>query len=106
MRLLLTVGAGLALTIPPVWAHSACPGGSVTGTVRDSTRASIAGASVTLEDGQAQTSGADGRFVFACVTKGAHTVSVAADGFATEQVTITAPHGAAVDLALRPAAVQ
>jgi Carboxypeptidase regulatory-like domain len=106
MRLLLAVGAGLALAIPHVSAQSVCPGGSVTGTVRDSTRASIGGASVTLEDGQAQTSGGDGRFVFACVAKGTHTVSVAADGFASEQVAIMVPQSAAVDLGLRPAAVQ
>src|SRR5512145_2938856 len=60
--------------------------GSITGIVRDSQQAVIAGAKVTLID-QAQgssrtlTSGSDGAFVFTPVQPGTYTVAIEAPGF-------------------------
>ena len=66
----------------------------LSGTVRDSTQALLPGAVLTLDTSRSATSGADGSFRFACVPSGPHRLSIAAEGFATADLTVTLPHGA------------
>ena len=84
----------------------ACHGTALAGTVRDSTLALIPGAVVTLDGGLQTTSGADGRFSFACVEAGTHKLSASAEGFAKSETSASAPHAAALALTLQPEEVQ
>jgi hypothetical protein len=60
-----------------------CSNGSpLTGLVRDTTGATVAQAAITLEDGTATQTGADGRFQFHCVSAAAHHLHVVAASFA------------------------
>src|SRR5215469_4665711 len=95
-----------ALAIPYAFAQTACSGTAITGVVRDSDLALIPGASLTLDSTEVQTSGADGRFRFSCVTEGRHTLSANMAGFAKRDLPFTAPHAAALDLILHPEVVE
>jgi Carboxypeptidase regulatory-like domain len=95
-----------AFALPHAWAQTTCLGTTIAGTVHDSTRAVIPGATLTLDGGQDQTSGADGAFAFLCVAGGSHHLTAAAAGFAQRAVTLTAPHAGGVDLMLQPEAVE
>src|ERR1035441_9921302 len=71
-------------------AHGQIVGGTISGTVREATGASLAGATVTvrqLEPGATRelTTGADGRFYAPSVPVGAYSVLVTHDGFAQQQ---------------------
>ncbi len=103
MKTRLLSAAGAALLLPCAMAQTACT--ALTGTVRDKTLAVIPGAAVTLDGTQEAVSGADGRYRFACVNDGAHEVGALAAGFARRVATVTAPHGAALDVLLEPETV-
>lgn len=86
-----------------------CPGAresSVAGTVRDSTLALIPGATLTLDGTRTATSGSDGRFRFPCVVSGPHHLAASAEGFAGDDLAITAPNAKDIQLILQPASVQ
>ena len=90
-------------------AQTACHGPhqtTVTGFVRDSTQALIPGAALTLDRARTITSGADGRFSFACVPDGSHQLSAAAEGFATAMIAVKAPHAVDLEVVLQPGSVQ
>lgn len=79
---------------------------ALTGTVRDSTQALIPGATVTLDGGQHTVSGSDGRFRFACVRGGSHTLLATAEGFAEHEVSVSLPSGNEFKVLLEPASVR
>ena len=93
----------LLLAAAPVAAQD-CTGGPVQGVVRDSMSALVPGATVSLDGKTQQTSGPDGRFTFACVPAGKHTVSAAFDGFAPSTLELRLPRTADVVLSLLPSA--
>ena len=98
----------LALAIPHAFAETAepaCHGSALTGTVRDTTQALIPGASVAVDGGASVQSGSDGRYRFACLSNGAHTLTVAMPGFTTKEIAVKVPHGA-LDVLLAPAEVE
>jgi hypothetical protein len=70
-------------------AQTACT--PLTGMVHDSSAALIPGATLTLEDGRTQISGADGRYLFPCVASGTHSMAVHRDGFADAQLSFKSP---------------
>ncbi len=78
----------------------------LSGDVEDSTHALIPGALVQVDGGRKVTSGPDGRFHLACVTAGSHTLRVSADGFASKDLKVTAPHAAALSLVMLPETTQ
>jgi hypothetical protein len=88
-RTLLVVFATLAITFLLTGTGRAqSDTGRVTGTVTDSSGALIPGAAVTLTNTatgviQTATSGNDGNYSFAAITRGNYTVSVTATGFQT-----------------------
>ena len=82
--------------------QTACHGARLSGVVRDSTRALIPGATVTLDQAQTATSASDGTFVFRCVDAGPHHLSAAAPGFAKRDLPLKSPHPDALDLILQP----
>ena len=61
------------------------------GQVVDSTGALVPGADVTLDGGAKVQSGPDGRFIYRCVARGKHTVTVARDGFAPLSANVMLP---------------
>jgi hypothetical protein len=80
--------AVLPLLVLSVAAHAQIVGGSISGLVKDSTGASLAGATVTvrqIETGATRilTTNGDGRFYAPSVPVGDYLVSVAHDGFET-----------------------
>ncbi len=89
-------------------------GGSISGTVHESTGASLDGAAVTvrqIETGATRilTTGADGRFFAPSIPVGAYTVSVSHDGFATQVrtgISLTVGQSLQLDFVLGVAAVQ
>ena len=99
--------SGLAL-------HAQIVGGSISGTVREATGASLGGASVTVvqtETGATRklVTGSDGRFFAPSVPVGRYSVSVAHDGFATQErsgFSLTVGQSLQVDFVLGVAAVQ
>ncbi len=80
-----------ACALPHAFAQTACHGTSLTGVVRDTTRALIPGATLTLDADQSEASGSDGTFVFRCVDPGPHHLSVSAQGFTPRDLSLTAP---------------
>ena len=61
---------------------AACTSGSpLTGAVHDTTGASVANATVVLDNGTAVQTGENGRFQLGCVTPGAHRLHVEAESF-------------------------
>ena len=104
MKLFSTVAAVAAL-MPLCASHAfsqtACHGTAITGVVRDSTQALIPGAKVVLDGKSTATSGTDGAFRFACVSDGAHKLTIAADGFAKKDLTVRAPEAQGVSVALK-----
>ena len=85
--------------------HAQIVGGSISGTVRDTSGAAVAGATVTVrqnETGASRilSSNADGRFYAPSVPVGNYVVSVAHDGFQTDQRSgISLAIGQSIDLA-------
>ena len=100
MKKSLAAASVLALALMEMHAQTPCHGTNVSGTVRDSSLALIAGAQVTLDGSSLKTSGSDGHFAFACVEGGKHTISATSQGFARGVVTVTAPHAQPVELVL------
>jgi hypothetical protein len=88
-------------------------GGTISGTVREATGASLSGAAVTvrqIETGATRslTTGADGRFYAPSIPVGAYTVSVSHDGFATQVrtgISLTVGQSQQLDFVLGIAAV-
>lgn len=89
----------LAVLSAPVALHAQAPCFNLTGVVADATAAVIPSATVTLDGTVTRTSGQDGRFTLACVSRGSHTLTVAYSGFATATIQVTAPR--AGDLSVR-----
>jgi hypothetical protein len=95
-------------------AHGQIVGGTISGTVREATGASLEGATVTvrqLETGAMRelTTGADGRFFAPSVPVGAYSVLVTHDGFAQQQrngITLTIGQSLWLDIVLGVATVQ
>ena len=95
-------------------AHGQIVGGTISGTVREATGASLEGATVTvrqLETGATRelTTGADGRFYAPSVPVGAYSVLVTHDGFAQQQrngITLTIGQSLWLDIVLGVATVQ
>lgn len=106
MKLLVAAAWIAALALPHVQAQTACPGTTLTGIVHDSTFALIPGATLTLDGRQGETSGPDGQFRFLCVAGGPHRLSVAAQGFARQSLSIVMPHTGPMNLVLRPEEVE
>lgn len=95
--------------VVPAIAQKACSNAKETplnGTVRDSTLALIPGATVQLDGGKTATSGADGRYGFACVAPGSHHLFTSYPGFSSSDVTLSTPHPKPADIVLQLAAVQ
>jgi outer membrane receptor protein involved in Fe transport len=97
------------LVILPAALSAAGPqaGSPIQGTVRDSTGAVVADAEVTLVSGTTKANtktDANGRFNFPSVESG--TISVTANGFASEQISWSSPRGlrSPLDVVLRPSA--
>ena len=65
-------------------------GAPLAGAVHDATGATVAEATVSLEDGTTTQTGTDGRFRMACVPDGAHTVHVSAESFAAFDLALPA----------------
>ena len=86
----------------------ACVSGSpMTGLVRDATGASVAEAVVTLENGSATRTSADGRFRYACVPAGPHHLRVLAESFAAVEVDLSAVHRQGdIAVVMRPQAIE
>jgi hypothetical protein len=95
--------ATVMLLIPDAFAQKACV--PLTGVVRDSTQALVPGATVTLDGKQHVVSKSDGEFGFACVAGGKHNLSIKADGFSEESVSLNAPLAKMATVILRPEAV-
>ena len=98
------IAAFAALAASCAYGQAACKGSALTGVVRDSTQALIPGAKVTLDGGAAQISGSDGRFRFGCVADGTHNLAAGADGFASKEVPVKTPRGAAIEMELQAGA--
>jgi hypothetical protein len=107
MRYLLAAAAMAALTQTCVSAQTTnpCRGVTLAGTVRDSTAALIPDATLAL-NGRIQHSGGDGRYQFACVSDGSHHLTVTASGFEQRTLNITLPRAGALDVVLKPQAVE
>lgn len=103
---LLAAAAFAALSLPYGLAQSPCRGSALTGFVRDSTLAVIAGAAVSLDGAAPVATDPEGRFRLTCVTAGDHRVAVSAEGFARTEVPATAPRAGALDLVLKLEEVQ
>ena len=84
-------------------AQSACTGAALSGVVRDTTAALLPGAAVSVDGGTPVQSGPDGRFLLPCVSAGAHTLEVQADGFASVALKMKSPVGKPLELTLTPA---
>ena len=108
----LVLGA-LAAAIAPA-AYAQIVGGSISGTVREATGASLEGASVSvvqIETGATRklVTGSDGRFFAPSVPVGRYSVSVAHEGFARQErsgITLTVGQSLQVDFVLGVEAVQ
>lgn len=101
----LVIGLSLILSASSAHAQQA-----LSGVVRDSSGAVVAGATVIVrQPGQAferiVISGRDGRFTVSPVAAGTYTVEAVAAGFAPAQAAATVPATATVELTLTPAAV-
>jgi hypothetical protein len=90
-----------ALALPHAFAETSCQGSPLSGTVRDATQALVPGATVMLDGRSRVVSRADGGFQFACVANGKHQVTANADGFASLDEPVTAPHAGDVRLVLK-----
>src|SRR5580698_159282 len=91
-----------ACALPHAFAQTACHGAKLSGVVRDSTRALIPGAAITLDQAQSVTSASDGTFVFSCVDAGPHHLLATAEGFAQRDLSLKSPHPETIDLILQP----
>ncbi len=76
-------------------------GATIKGVVKDPAGQPVAGATVTIDDGRAFTTGADGTFVFEAPA-GRHVLRVVRAGFQSDALTIDTANTAAVEIDLRP----
>jgi hypothetical protein len=107
MKILCVIAASLAALAPfCLHAESVCNGSPLTGTVLDATGAIISGASVSLDNGKAVTSGSDGRFRFACENPGEHHLRITAESFAAKNLAIDLPLRKPLNAVLQPEEVQ
>jgi hypothetical protein len=108
MKRCLAVVAAVVCAVAPLKLHAQtpCNGTRVSGVVRDSTQALIPGAAVKLDGATVQISGSDGRYAFACVAGGRHTIAATSEGFARREVTFSVPHPQSLDVTLVPATVE
>jgi len=84
-----------------------CPNASpLIGTVLDSTDALIPGATLSLDGANNATSDSAGKFRFPCVPIGPHHLSASAKGFALNDLAITTPHDAPLNIVLQLATVE
>jgi Carboxypeptidase regulatory-like domain len=90
-----------AFALPHSLAQTACRGTILAGTVRDTTLALVPGATLSLNGSRNEISGSDGRFRFPCVSDGSHRLYVTAEGFATLDLSLTAPHTGQMNLVLK-----
>ncbi len=110
MKQLWKVAAGVAALTPSFALAQrnpspVCSGSALSGVVRDSTEALVAGAEVKL-DGMKRRSAADGGYSFPCVAAGRHELKVSAPGFAERVLTMTLPHPGMTDVILKPAPIE
>ena len=103
MKIAVQIAGALLIALPHAFAQKACA--PLTGVVRDSTQALVPGATVTLDTGSSAASGSDGQFRFACVAAGRHKLSIKAEGFSAESVSIAAPLSKPAAIVLRPETV-
>lgn len=104
----------ITLFFAGIVAHAQVVGGTISGSVRETTGATLTGATVIVrqvETGAARrlTTGADGRFFAPSVPVGAYTISVAHDGFAYQQrngISLTVGQSLQLDFVLGVEAVQ
>ncbi|MES2393636.1 MAG: TonB-dependent receptor [Acidobacteriota bacterium] len=122
MKSLLAAALLATLTTPLAFANSAaiedpsdatastpsCPNGSpLAGTVRDATDALIPGAKIQLDSTvNTQTAASDGHFLFPCLTRGAHHLTITSEGFASQTLNISAPHNTHLVVTLALASVE
>ena len=95
-----------ALALPHASAQTACPGSTMSGTVRDTTQALVPGAAVVLDGRRQVVSRADGGFQFACVSDGKHRLRASMQGFAPLDEALAAPHAGEIRLVLKLEDVQ
>ena len=108
-KFLAAAAAFAALALPYAFAETAdpaCHGTALTGVVRDSTLALIPGATLSLDGTINQTSASDGSFRFPCVDNGPHHLLVIAPGFADNDLSLTTPHPASINLTLKLESVE
>jgi hypothetical protein len=109
-KFLAAAAAFAALALPHAYAETAdpaaCHGTPLAGIVRDTTLALIPGATLTLDGSANQTSGSDGSFRFPCVEAGPHHLSATASGFASRDLSLTAPHPTQINFTLKPESVE
>ncbi len=99
------VATGLAaLFLNPGASGQNCTGSVVAGIVYDTTAAIIPGATVSLDGQLKQVSGPAGRFSFACVPAGKHTVTATSLGFAPYIINVIVPHNGDLSFKLVPSA--
>jgi hypothetical protein len=84
------LAAAVLLAVPTATLHAQSDTGRITGTVTDKTGAVLAGATVTVTNTgtnatQTVTSGAHGEFTVSALPNGNYHITVAKDGFATQQ---------------------
>ena len=107
-RVALTLAIILAISLP-AWAQTQITTGVIQGTVTDQSGAVVPGANVEVRNVdtnnvRAQTTGADGRFVFLQLRPGTHRVTVTLQGFAThiqEDVSVTVGQSVTVNPVLK-----
>ena len=104
----LVAAAALSAALSPLYAsgQSPCHGSALSGIVRDSTLAVVAGAEVSVDNGPPMLSDAAGRFRVPCVIDGPHRIAISAEGFARGEVSAAAPRTTPVEVVLELAEVQ
>lgn len=102
----LTLVAALGCCLPALqWCAPCHSAAALTGAVRDPSGAVIVGAKVVLEAATPLNTLTDvrGRFSFDCVSSGAHTLRISADGFATQEVKARHDGDLSIKLAIKTA---
>ncbi len=82
-------------------------GALLAGVIHDTTGATVAGASVSLDGGSTAQTESNGRFLFRCVPAGTHRLHVTAESFGTQDVELAASRKPGdVSLILKPESVE
>lgn len=100
-------GGGDHSSVPsPAWPSQVNTFGTLKGTVKTTSGAAIANATVTTDKGQTATTDASGAYDLGSVATGAYTLTVAATGYTgqSKSVTVSANQAATADFALATAA--